>query len=44
MKFKKLTKEQIIISIDRLTRFKPTKENTFEYLLIYLHRLLLSLK
>ncbi|MCM1003985.1 MAG: ATP-dependent endonuclease [Candidatus Gastranaerophilales bacterium] len=26
MKFKKLTKEQIIISIDRLTRFKPTKE------------------
>lgn len=26
MKFKKLTKEQIIISIDRLTRFKPAKE------------------
>lgn len=26
MKFKKLTKEQIIISLDRLTRFKPTKE------------------
>ena len=26
MKFKKLTKEQIIISIDRLTRFKATKE------------------
>ena len=26
IKFKKLTKEQIIISLDRLTRFKPTKE------------------
>ena len=26
MKFKKLTKSQIIISIDRLTRFKPTSE------------------
>ncbi len=26
MKFKKLTKEQIIISIDRLTRFKSNKE------------------
>lgn len=26
MKFKKLTKEQIIISLDRLTRFKKTKE------------------
>ena len=26
MKYKKLTKEQIIISLDRLTRFKPTKE------------------
>lgn len=26
MKFKNLTKEQIIISIDRLTRFKPTEE------------------
>ena len=26
MKYKKLTKEQIIISIDRLTRFKNTKE------------------
>ena len=26
MKFKKLTKEQILISLDRLTRFKPTKE------------------
>lgn len=26
MKYKKLTKEQINISLDRLTRFKPTKE------------------
>ena len=26
MKFKNLTKEQILISLDRLTRFKPTKE------------------
>lgn len=26
IKIKKLTKEQIIISLDRLTRFKPTKE------------------
>lgn len=26
MKYKALTKEQIIISLDRLTRFKPTKE------------------
>lgn len=26
MKFKKLTEKQIIISIDRLTRFKPTEE------------------
>ena len=26
MKFKNLTKKQIIISIDRLTRFKPTEE------------------
>ena len=26
MKYKRLTKEQIIISLDRLTRFKPTKE------------------
>lgn len=26
MKYKKLTREQIIISLDRLTRFKPTKE------------------
>ena len=26
MKFKNLTKEQLIISFDRLTRFKPTKE------------------
>lgn len=26
MKYKKLTKSQIIISIDRLTRFKPTEE------------------
>ena len=32
MKYKKLTKEQIIISIDRLTRFKPTKE---KYLRVY---------
>ena len=32
MKFKKLTKEQIIISIDRLTRFKPTQE---KYLRVY---------
>ena len=26
MKYKKLSKEQILISLDRLTRFKPTKE------------------
>ena len=26
MKYKKLTKEQILISLDRLTRFKNTKE------------------
>ena len=26
MKFKKLSKQQIIISVDRLTRFKPTEE------------------
>lgn len=26
MKFKALTKEQVLISLDRLTRFKPTKE------------------
>ncbi len=26
MKYKKLSKEQLLISIDRLTRFKPTKE------------------
>ena len=26
MKYKKLTKEQIIISLDRLTRFKNTKD------------------
>ena len=26
MKYKQLTKEQILISLDRLTRFKPTKE------------------
>ena len=26
MKYKTLTKEQILISLDRLTRFKPTKE------------------
>ncbi len=26
MKYKRLTKDQIIISLDRLTRFKPTKE------------------
>lgn len=29
MKYKKLTKEQIIISLDRLTRFKNTKEKYF---------------
>ena len=29
MKYKKLTKEQIIISLDRLTRFKHTKEKYF---------------
>lgn len=29
MKFKNLTKEQLLISIDRLTRFKPTKEKYF---------------
>ena len=29
MKFKKLTKEQIIISLDRLTRFKNTREKYF---------------
>ena len=29
MKFKNLTKEQLIISFDRLTRFKPTKEKYF---------------
>ena len=29
MKFKKLTKEQLIISFDRLTRFKPTREKYF---------------
>ena len=29
MKYKKLTKEQIIISLDRLTRFKYTKEKYF---------------
>lgn len=32
MKYKKLTKDQIIISIDRLTRFKRTKE---KYLRVY---------
>ena len=32
MKFKKLTKEQIIISLDRLTRFKSTRE---KYLRVY---------
>ena len=26
MKYKKLKKEQLLISIDRLTRFKPTEE------------------
>ena len=26
IKFKKLTEQQVIISIDRLTRFKPTEE------------------
>lgn len=29
MKFKYLSKEQLLISIDRLTRFKPTKEKYF---------------
>ena len=29
MKYKNLTKEQLIISFDRLTRFKPTKEKYF---------------
>ena len=29
MKYKKLTKEQIIISLDRLTRFKNTREKYF---------------
>ena len=33
MKYKKLTKEQIIISLDRLTRFKPTKE---KYLRVFI--------
>ena len=32
MKYKKLSNEQILISIDRLTRFKPTKE---KYLRVY---------
>lgn len=32
MKYKKLTKEQIVISLDRLTRFKNTKE---KYLRVY---------
>ena len=32
MKYKKLTKDQILTSIDRLTRFKPTKE---KYLRVY---------
>ena len=29
MKYKNLTKEQLLISFDRLTRFKPTKEKYF---------------
>ena len=29
MKYKYLTKEQLIISFDRITRFKPTKEKYF---------------
>ena len=29
MKYKKLSKEQLIISFDRLTRFKPTREKYF---------------
>ena len=33
MKYKTLTKEQILISLDRLTRFKPTKE---KYLRVFL--------
>lgn len=40
MKYKKLTKEQIIISLDRLTRFKNTKE---KYLRVYKDILLHSL-
>lgn len=32
MKYKKLSNEQILISIDRLTRFKPTKE---KYIRVY---------
>ncbi len=40
MKFKKLTKEQIIISLDRLTRFKNTKE---KYLRVYTDILISSL-
>lgn len=37
MKYKKLTKEQILISIDRLTRFKNTKE---KYLRVFIDILL----
>lgn len=40
MKYKKLTKEQIIISLDRLTRFKNTKE---KYLRVYSDILLTNL-
>lgn len=40
MKFKKLTKEQILISLDRLTRFKPTKE---KYLRVFFDIILSNL-
>ena len=40
MKYKKLTKEQIILSLDRLTRFKYTKE---KYLRVYSDILLSNL-
>ena len=40
MQYKKLTKEQILISIDRLTRFKNTKE---KYLRVFLDILSTSL-
>lgn len=40
MKYKNLTKEQIIISLDRLTRFKPTKE---KYLRVFFDIILSNL-